>query len=72
MSGKVKDEFFIYSIYDIKEDKIVSDLTSRHKKWYESEGNARRTLEGSLHSRSHLDDYKIIKFKCEKVEEIDV
>ena len=32
MSGKVKDEFFIYSIYDIKEDKIVSDLTSRHKK----------------------------------------
>lgn len=72
MSSKVKDEFFIYSIYDAKEDKIVSDLTSRHKKWYESEGNARRTLEGSFHSRDHLDDYKIFKFKCEKVEEIDV
>lgn len=72
MSGKVKDEFFIYGIYDSKEEKIVSNLTARHKKWYESEGNARRTLEGSFHSRSHLDDYKIFKFKCEKVEEIDV
>lgn len=66
-----KDEFFIYAIYDIREDKIVSDLTSRHKKWYDSERNARRTLEGSWQSRSHLGDYKIVKFKCEKVEEID-
>lgn len=72
MSSKVKDEFFIYGIYDIKEEKIVSNLTSRHKKWYETEDYARKTLEGSMYSRDHLDDYKIFKFKCEKVEEIDV
>lgn len=68
MSDKIKDEFFIYGIYDTKQNKFRSDLTSRHKKWYESEKRARNALDDD---RFSIGDLKIVKVECKIVEEIN-
>ncbi len=61
-----KDTFYIYGIYDTEQNKFRSDLTSKHKKWYDSEKRAQNTLDDY---RFSTEDFKIVKVECKIVEE---
>lgn len=65
-SGKsMKNEFKIYAVYDTVGDVLRGDITSKHKKYWESEKAANKALQEYLRSHGHSPDrFKIVEVDC--------
>lgn len=66
-SGKsMKNEFKLYAVYDMVGDVLRGDLTSKHKKYWESEKAANNALQEFLRSHGFDPDrFKIVEVDCE-------
>lgn len=65
-SGKsMKNEFKLYAVYDTVENILRGDLTSKHKKYWETEKAANKTLQEFLRFRGFEPDrFKIVEVDC--------
>jgi hypothetical protein len=61
----MKNEFKLYAVYDTVGDVLRGDLTSKHKKYWESEKAANNALQGFLRSHGFDPDrFKIVEVDC--------
>lgn len=62
----MKNEFKLYAVYDTVGDVLRGDLTSKHKKYWESEKAANNALQKFLRSHGFDPDrFKIVEVDCE-------
>ena len=61
----------IYAIKDMRTGKLVYNLTRRHKKWYESERNAKLAISNKHLSDREKANLKVVAFKLEEVSDDD-
>lgn len=60
------NEFKLYAVYDTVGDVLRGDLTSKHKKYWESEKAANNALQEFLRSHGFDPDrFKIVEVDCE-------
>lgn len=57
----------LYGVRDKQTGKLVSNLTSKHKKYYEQYNACRQAIQNSYRSRDNIDRYEIVTFELVEV-----
>lgn len=65
--GKAMITNILYAVRDKTTGKLVSDLTSKHKKYWEQYNACRQAIQNSYRSRDNIDRYEIVTFELVEV-----